>query len=61
MGEEIHAGVMLSRPGRLIRIKKNDRLTIIRLFLDELARMKFLNFINVCVDKHGRYVRSIEE
>jgi hypothetical protein len=54
MSEEIHAGVMLSRPGNLIRIKRNDRLTIIRLFLDELAKMKFLNLINVRVDKQGK-------
>ncbi len=38
----------------LIRIKKNDRLTIIRLFLDELAQMQFLSFINVRVDKQGK-------
>jgi hypothetical protein len=54
MREEIHAGVMLSRPGNLIRIRKNDRLTIIRLFLDELAQMQFLSFINVRVDKQGK-------
>jgi hypothetical protein len=54
MREEIHAGTMLSRPGNLIRIKRNDRLTIIRFFLDELASMSFLNFINVRVDKHGK-------
>lgn len=54
MSEEIHAGIMLSRPGILIRIKKNDRLTIIRLLLDELASMRFLNFINVRVDKQGK-------
>ena len=54
MREEIHAGSMLSRPGSLVRIKKNDRLTIIRHFLDELANTGFLNFINVVVDKHGK-------
>ena len=54
MREEIHAGIMLTRPGKLIRIKKNDRLTIIRLFLDELAKMRFLNFINVRIDKQGK-------
>src|SRR5437763_10779778 len=54
MREEIHAGTMLSRPGALLRIKKNDRLTIIRMHLDELASMKFLNFINVRVDKRGK-------
>lgn len=52
--EEIHAGSMLTRPGDLVRIKRNDRLTIIRQFLDELASMTFLNFINVRVDKSGK-------
>jgi Protein of unknown function (DUF3800) len=54
MREEIHAGPMLSRPGKLLRIRKNDRLTIIRAHLDELASMKFLNVINVRVDKEGK-------
>lgn len=54
MREEIHAGPMISRPGRLARIKRNDRLTIIRLFLDELASMTYLSIINVRVDKQGK-------
>jgi hypothetical protein len=36
MREEIHAGPMLTRPTDLARIKRNDRLTIIRKHLDEL-------------------------
>lgn len=54
MREEIHAGAMLSRPGDLVRIKKNDRLAIIRHLLDELAGMQFLNFINIRIDKNGK-------
>ncbi len=54
--EEIHAGQMLSSPGPLVRIRKNDRLTIIRRFLDQLATMRFLNFINVRIDKQGKEV-----
>lgn len=54
MREEIHAGPMLARPGKLVRIKRNDRLTIIRMHLNELASMKFLNIINVRVDKQGK-------
>ena len=54
MKEEIHAGSMLTRPGPLVRIRRNDRLAIIRHLLDELADMTFLNFINVRVDKHGK-------
>lgn len=52
--EELHAAAMINRPGPLIRIKRNDRLTIIRNFADELARMTDLNLINVVVDKQGK-------
>jgi hypothetical protein len=54
MSEEIHCGVMLTRPGKLSRIPKNNRLTIIRHLLDELSSMTYLNFINVRVDKQGK-------
>lgn len=52
--EEIHAGSMLTSPGELVRIRKNDRLTIIRHMLDELASLGYLSFINVRVDKQGK-------
>jgi hypothetical protein len=52
--EEIHAGAMLTHPGPLVRIKRNDRLTIIRHFIDELASLGYLSFINVRVDKQGK-------
>lgn len=52
--EEIHAGVMLTRPGSLLRIKRNDRLSIIRHFLDEIARLEYVSIINVRVDKDGK-------
>ena len=52
--DEIHAGGMLSSPGNLVRIKRNDRLTIIRHLLDELANLEYINFINVRVDKQGK-------
>jgi hypothetical protein len=52
--EEIHSGKMLNKPGGLVRIKRNDRLTIIRHFLDELAKAKYLNFVTVRVDKQGK-------
>jgi len=54
MREEIHAGQMISRPGPLVRIRRNDRLTIIRHMLDELSDMNFLSLINVRVDKNGK-------
>ena len=51
VAEEIHAAAMINKPGPLVRIKRNDRLAIIRAFADELASMPDLNIINVMVDK----------
>lgn len=52
--EEIHTSTLITRPGNLVRIKRNDRLAIIRHFADELASMPDLNIINVLVDKQGK-------
>ncbi len=52
--EELHAATLISSPGSLVRIRRNDRLTIIRGFANELARMPDLNVINVVVDKQGK-------
>ncbi len=52
--DEIHCAQMISRPGELVRIKRNDRLSIIRHFADELAEMTDLNVINIVVDKQGK-------
>lgn len=52
--EEIHAAAMINSPGPLVRIKRNDRLAIIRAFADELAIMTDANLINVVVDKQGK-------
>ncbi len=53
--EEIHAGAMINKPGPLVRIARNDRLTILREFADELAGMPDgLRFINVLVDKQEK-------
>ena len=52
--EEIHAGAMITKPGDLQRIKRHDRLAILRAFADELAQNQDLNVINVVVDKHGK-------
>jgi hypothetical protein len=54
MREEIHSAKMLTRPGSLVRIKRNDRLSIIRHFIDTLASVGFANFIIVRVDKQGK-------
>ena len=52
--EEIHASHMISRPGELRRIRKNDRLTILRHFVDEIANLPDISVINVVVDKRPK-------
>jgi hypothetical protein len=52
--QELHAAHMLTRPGDLFSIKKNDRLAIIRHFADELASMTEFRVISVVVDKKGK-------
>ncbi len=54
MREEIHAANFINNPGKLLGIKRNDRLSILRLFTNELATMTDLNIINVIVDKNGK-------
>lgn len=53
--QEIHASGFITRPGNeLIMIKRNDRLAIIRMFADFLAKLQDSNLINVVVDKNGK-------
>lgn len=52
--EEIHSAHLINRPGPLIRIPRNDRLTIVRHFANELATLADINIINVVVDKLGK-------
>lgn len=56
MNEEIHAYAMINRPGDLVRIKRNNRLTILRNYADELASMTDLSVINIAVDKSGKSI-----
>ena len=49
--EEIHSAALINKPGDLVRISRNDRLTILREFADELAAMSDLNVINIVIDK----------
>jgi hypothetical protein len=51
MTEEIHAAGMINKPGLLVRIKRNDRLTILRALLDEITHLPDVNAINIIVDK----------
>ena len=48
---ELHSSHLLTRPGALVRIAKNDRLTIIRAFANEIAQLAHARCICVHVDK----------
>src|SRR6185437_3361216 len=52
--EELHGAAFISHPGDLIRIKRYDRLAIIREFAAELSSMHDINLINIVVDKQGK-------
>jgi Protein of unknown function (DUF3800) len=52
--DEIHSAHMINKPGALARIKRNDRLSIIRYFANELGGMSDLSIINIVVDKQGK-------
>lgn len=52
--EEVHAGPMLTKPGGLVRIKRNDRLTILRAHLDAIASAPDISLVNVLIDKEGK-------
>jgi len=52
--EEMNASSMINKPGSLVRIARNDRLTIIRAFASELASMNDFSVINVVVDKSNK-------
>lgn len=51
---EFHAPRLLSRPGKLIRIPKHERILMIRHFTVFLAKMPDVMVIRVLVDKSGR-------
>ena len=53
MDEEIHAAAMISKPGALVRIRRNDRLTIVRMFADEIAALPDVRSINVVAVKRA--------
>lgn len=58
LDDELHAADMISKPGRtapaLQRLKKHERLAIIRHFADLIARLSYISLINVVVDKQGK-------
>ncbi len=52
--EEVHASAFINSPGPLLRIKRHDRLAILRLFADQLASMRDFSVINIVVDKQTK-------
>lgn len=54
--EEIHSAHFINKPGELKRIKRNDRLSILRFFADEIPALSDITIINVLVDKHAKPV-----
>lgn len=54
MRHEIHASHFINKPGPLVVIPRNDRLSILRHFIDEMSKHGHFNFINVVVDKQGK-------
>lgn len=55
---EIHAAEMIGRSSKLNpslqRLKKHERLAIVRQFADKLATLPDIRIINIVVDKHGK-------
>src|SRR6266511_5071059 len=52
--EEIHASAMINKPGDLVRIRRDQRLAILKSLVRELADMTDFNVINVVVRKQGK-------
>ena len=52
--EEFHAASFITRPKELVRIKRYDRLTMMRLYANKLAALPALSLINIVVDKQGK-------
>ncbi|KJV36187.1 DUF3800 domain-containing protein [Luteibacter yeojuensis] len=52
--EEIHASPLINKPGDLVRIPRNDRLAILRHFLDTIAALPGISITGVVVDKSDK-------
>lgn len=59
--DEIHAAVLLSKPGDLRRIPKSLRLRLLRDTLDFQANLSDISIVNVVVDKAANQGRDIFE
>jgi uncharacterized protein DUF3800 len=52
--EEIHSSHFINRPGDLVRIPRNQRLSILRFFARELSGIQDLRLVSVVVDKRTK-------
>lgn len=52
--DEIHASEMINKPGNLIRIKRNDRVDIMKKCINWLASKGDISIINVVVNKRNK-------
>ena len=52
--EEIHSAEFINKPGELVRIKKNDRLDIIKKCMDWINSHPDINVFSVVVDKNNK-------
>ena len=59
--QEIRAARFMSRPGELVNIKKNDRLTILRHFINEISTLPEISIINVVVEKANKTAGDLFE
>jgi hypothetical protein len=50
--EEIHASHFINNPQELVRIRRNDRLDIMKQCMDWAAEQSGMNIVSVVVDKH---------
>ena len=52
--EEIHSTDFINKPGELKRIRRNDRLDILKKCIDWLDEQRDINIFSVVVDKEGK-------
>lgn len=58
--EEIHAKDFINKPGALMRIKRNDRVDILKKCINWLNSQPDVSVFSVIVDKHGKNVDIFE-
>ncbi len=56
--EEIHAVSFINKPGELIRIKRNDRIDILKQCIDWTNNNRDMNVFSVCVKKSNYHTSS---